>query len=75
MTYYSMMKQGAKIRIEAGRNKGYAPSEFWTESGVIYCNTPILGSRARRDDLTAARINAHIANMMKEGFNVSILYC
>ena len=69
MTFYSMMRRGGVIDVE---KHGYCPTTFWCEGGAIYCKTAVLGNRARRDDMNAARLNEHIRDMISEGCEVTI---
>ncbi|KAB0577210.1 hypothetical protein EI53_01232 [Fusobacterium naviforme] len=69
MTFYEMMKHGGTIEISG---KGFCPAKFWREGKAIYCDTPTLGKRAKRDDMTAKKLNEHIRAMITEGFEVRI---
>jgi len=69
MTFYSMMLHGGVIEVD---KTGYCPTTFWCEKRKIFCNTAVLGERARRDDMSAKQFNEHIGNMIAEGFEVTI---
>lgn len=71
MTFYAILKAGRKIKIEDRRGTGYDPAEFWLDGGRVFCWGPEWGTM-KRDDMSAAQLNAHIKRMIAEGFTIII---
>lgn len=71
MTFYDMLKSDVKIRIEDRRGRGYEPCVFYMDDGQLISKSPTMG-RIARDDMSAARFNEHIINMIANSFTIII---
>lgn len=68
---FEMMKAGATIEIRPFKKgtENFVASKFWMKDGTIWCSNPCLGT-FKRDEMTEITFSEHLANMIREGFQV-----
>lgn len=76
MSFFDLMKKsGVHVHIIPGtpETANYSPAEFWIDAGRVYGNFPGIGSyNMHRPDIKKADFDAHVLNMIDDGFSVKL---
>lgn len=77
MSFFDLMKKsGVHVHIVPGtpETAGYSPAEFWFSAGRVYCNCPGVDCyNLPRPEIKKPDFDAHVMNMILDGFAVKLL--
>lgn len=68
MTFYQIIKSGKKLTVDTAGTP-YTPTTFYLKDGKIIFSNKEIGE-AEHPTFTARTFNAHIEQMLAEGFNI-----